>query len=405
MGSPGSFLWVPPGGVAFPTGGGGAPLAGGGWAGSPGLGHAGTMRLGPLQQHFRERLRKRTPWAVVLAFAVLFTVVQFMLVPAQVQLKHPGALANALLMPFLVTFAYGFLSPLPWRWTGDDRARAPLGRGLVQALAFNALAVLVLVSLSWFLVRHANLKAEALGLAPGAKVTFRGILMVNLLVGAPMMTIIGGIISFSVITEEEKAAMAARLDEAQWVLLRGQLSPHMLFNSLNGLAELVRQDPVAAEQAILDLSELYRALLRHGDRPAAPLGEERALVQRFLAVEGLRLGSRLRVRWDWDGTLDAVPAPPFLLQPLVENALKHGIAPHPGGGELAISLRRAGVGLQLRVENTGRSLGLVPGSGVGLGNLEARLRLAYGPAATLHLRSEGERTVALVDLPGLEVRR
>lgn len=363
------------------------------------------MRLGPLQQHFRERLRQRTPWAVVLAFALLFTAFQFVLVPASVQLKHPGAVANALLMPFLVSFSYGFLSPLPWRWTGDDRSRAPLGRGLAQALLFNALVVLVLVALSWFMVRHANLKAEALGLAQGAKGSFRGILMVNLFVGAPMMTIIGGIISFSVITGEEKAAMAAKLDEAQWVLLRGQLSPHVLFNSLNGLAELVRQDPLAAEQAILDLSELYRALLRHGDQATAPLGEERSLVQRFLAVEGLRLGARLRVRWDWDPACDAVPAPPFLLQPLVENALKHGIAPHPEGGELVISLHREGAGLRLRVENSGRGLGLVPGTGVGLRNLEARLRLAYGPAATLHLRTEGDRTVATVDLPHLEVRR
>ena len=363
------------------------------------------MRLGPLQQHFRERLRKRTPWAAVLAFAVLFTALQFMLVPASVQMRHPGALANALLMPLMVSFCYGFLSPLPWRWTGDERLRAPLARGLVQALLFNALVIVALVGLSWFMVRNASLKAEAMGLAPGAKGTFRGILMVNLVVGAPMMTIIGGIISFAVITEEEKATAERRLEEAQWGLLRGQLSPHVLFNSLNGLAELVRQDPVAAEQAILDLSELYRALLRHGDRAAAPLGDERALVQRFLSVEGLRLGARLRVRWDWDPALDDVLVPPFLLQPLVENALKHGIAPHPEGGGLAIILRREGRGLHLRVENTGRGLGLVPGAGVGLRNLEARLQLAYGPAAAFRLRSEGAATVATVDLPSLEMRR
>ncbi|HEY3399312.1 MAG TPA: histidine kinase [Geothrix sp.] len=363
------------------------------------------MRLGPLKQHFRERLRMRTPWAIVLVFAALFTGLQFIMVPAPVQLKHPGALANALLMPFLVSFSYGFLTPLPWRWSGDDRPRAPFWRGLSQALAFNAVVILALVALSWFMVRNASVKAEALGLARGMKATFGDVVLMQMLVGLPMMTIIGAIISFAVITAEEKAAAEARLEEAQWVLLRGQLSPHVLFNSLNGLAELVRQDPVAAEQAILDLSELYRALLRHGDKAAAPLGEERALVQRFLAVEGLRLGARLQVRWDWDPVLDAVTTPPFLLQPLVENALKHGIAPHPEGGQLAISLARQGQGARLRVENTGRGLGLVPGTGVGLSNLEARLRLAYGPAAAFHLRSEGPSTVATVDLPNLEMRR
>lgn len=363
------------------------------------------MRLGPLQQHFRSRLRKRTPWAVVLIFSALFTALQFLVVPPALQLSHPGALANSLLMPFLISFSYGFLSPLPWRWSGDDRARPSFVRGLAQAVPFNALLILLLVALSWFLVREASLKGEALGLARGARATFGAILGMNLAVGLPLMTILGAIISFAVITEEEKAAVEARLEEAQWVLLRGQLSPHVLFNALNGLAELVRQDPLAAERAILDLAELYRALLRHGDRPKAPLGEERGLVQRFLAVEQLRLGSRLQVTWVWEAALEAVETPPFLLQPLVENALKHGIAPHPEGGALRIQLRREGAGLRLRVENTGRALGLVPGEGVGLRNLEARLALAYGPGATFHLRSEGPWTVAEVALERLEVRR
>jgi signal transduction histidine kinase len=363
------------------------------------------MRLGSVRHHFQNRLHRRMTWTLVLIFTVLFTAVQLVVVPANVLLRHPGALANFLLMPFLVSFCYGFLSPLPWRWTGDERTRAPFLWGASQALAFNAVVVLVLVSLSWLLVRNVNLKGEALGLARGMNGTFRQVLGLNLFIGTPMMTIIGGIISMGETTEEEKAAAEARLEEAQWVLLRGQLSPHVLFNSLNGLAELVRQDPVAAEQAILDLAELYRALLRHGDRPKAPLGEERALVQRFLAVEGLRLGDRLRVRWDWDEALDGVEAPPFLLQPLVENALKHGIAPHPEGGDLAISLRREGQGLHLRVENTGRGLGLVPGDGVGLRNLEARLRLACGPTAAFRLRTEGTRTVASVDLPKLDLPR
>ncbi len=363
------------------------------------------MRLAPLQQYFRSRLRKRTSWLVVMVFALVFTALQLMVVPASLQSHPPGVLVNALLMPFLVSFCYGFLTPLPWRWSGDDRSRPSLPRGVVQALLFNAAVILVLVTFSWFMVRDASLKAEALGLAKGTKPTFASLLATNMLGGVPLMTIIGAIISFAGITEEEKAAAEARLEEAQWVLLRGQLSPHVLFNSLNGLAELVRQDPLAAEQAILDLAELYRALLRHGDRPKAPLGDERALVQRFLAVEGLRLGARLRARWDWDEALDGVEVPPFLLQPLVENALKHGIAPHPEGGDLAISLQREGRGLRLRVENTGRGLGLVPGTGVGLCNLEARLRLACGPTAAFHLRSEGARTVATVDLPNLELPR
>lgn len=363
------------------------------------------MRFGPLNQHLQERLQKRTPWAVVLAFTVIFTSFQFILVHPSTQMKHPGTLANSLIMPLLVCIGYGFLSPLPWRWSGDERLRAPFWRGLIQAIGSNALLILALVAVSWLMIRGANLSAEALGLPKGAKPSFAKILMMNYMIGLPMMTIVGAIISFSVVSEEEKAAAETKLEEAQWVLLRGQLSPHVLFNSLNGLAELVRLDPMAAEQAILDLSELYRALLRHGDRPTAPLGDERALVQRFLAVEGLRLSHRLRVHWDWDESLDAIEAPPFLLQPLVENALKHGIASHSAGGELTIRLRREGAGLRLQVANTGKPMGLVPGQGVGLQNLEARLKLAYGGGAAFHLHSEGTTTVATVTLERLETRR
>lgn len=343
-------------------------------------------------------------WILVFVFTAIFVAFNFVVIPFHVHRQHPSVLANSLLMPFLISFCYGFLSPLPWRWTGDERARAPFLRGVSQAVVFNALVITGLVCLSWLLVGHVNPKLEALEAVKDLKGTFRQTLGMNLFIGTPMMTIIGGIISIGETTEEEKAAAEAKLEEAQWVLLRGQLSPHVLFNSLNGLAELVRQDPVAAEQAILDLSELYRALLRHGDRPKAPLGDERALVQRFLAVEGLRLGDRLQVQWDWDASLDEAEVPPFLLQPLVENALKHGIAPHQAGGRLTITLRREGQGLRLKVANSGRGLGLVPGQGVGLRNLEARLNLAYGAHAAFHLGSEGPLTVAEVAVAHPEIR-
>ena len=187
-----------------------------------------------------------------------------------------------------------------------------------------------------------------------------------------------------------------RLREAHWVLLRGQLSPHALFNALNGLAELVHTDPPAAERGILDLASLYRALLDHGSRPSAPLRDERSLVSRYLAVESMRLGKRLEVRWAWDESLEDLETPPFLVQPMVENAIKHGIAPSLTGGELDIALAREGDDLVLRVANTGKALPLLLGSGVGVGNLEARLYLAYGEGASFRLSTEGERTLAEV---------
>jgi len=196
-----------------------------------------------------------------------------------------------------------------------------------------------------------------------------------------------------------------RLREAQWVLLRGQLSPHVLFNALNGLAELVHIDPVAAERGILNLSDLYRTLLAHGSRPAAPLREERVLVERYLELETMRLGERLHVRWAWDGAFDDLEMPPFLVQPLVENALKHGINPSTSGGELAISLRAEGPDLVIQVRNTGRPLPLMLGNGVGVANLEARLGLAYAKAATLRLFTEDGWTIGEIRIDLETVRR
>ncbi|HET8901659.1 MAG TPA: histidine kinase [Holophagaceae bacterium] len=200
--------------------------------------------------------------------------------------------------------------------------------------------------------------------------------------------------------EEEKFHALEQLQEAQWILLRGQLSPHVLFNALNGLAELVHQDPKAAEAALLDLAGLYRALLDHGDKVRAPLGDERRLLERYLGVEGMRLGPRLKVGWEWDPGLDRTEAPPFLLQPLVENAIKHGVSTSLEGGELRIEARRQLYGTVLRVANTGQPLRLVLGQGVGLANLEARLRLAYKGRAAFRLFEEGAWTVAEILLPG-----
>jgi LytS/YehU family sensor histidine kinase len=234
--------------------------------------------------------------------------------------------------------------------------------------------------------------------------TFRTALKLNLLFGVPMMTIVGVLVMLGQITRMEKDEAEAKAKEAQWVLLRGQLSPHVLFNSLNGLAELVRVDPLAAEQGLLDLASLYRLLLDHGSRPSAPLADEKALVERYLAVEQVRLADRLKVSWAWNPILDSLAAPPFMLQPLVENALKHGIAPHPEGGELRIALEPDLYGFTLKVANTGRALPLVPGEGIGLRNLEARLRLAFGDAGSLRLATDGPWTVAeirvRIDQPG-----
>jgi sensor histidine kinase YesM len=176
------------------------------------------------------------------------------------------------------------------------------------------------------------------------------------------------------------------------------MNPHVLFNAISGLTELVREDAAAAERALVNLSELLRGLLEHGDKISAPLAQERILVEQYLAIEQVRLGQRLQVEWHWDGTLEHHPAPPLLVQPLVENAIKHGIAPQRGGGKLAIHLRGSCGFLELEVANTGVPPDENAPEGLGVRNLRERLKLLGEPSEAFRLVREGEWTRALVRL-------
>ena len=306
---------------------------------------------------------------------------------------------HAILSPGLASFSYCFLSSLPWRYTGDDRLQAPFGRGLAQALLSNTLLISILTAIGMAFLHAGGVHVPDAGLTGGHPDDFLHQLGAQLLFGLPIFTVVGGLISVGETVEEEKSQALDQLQAAQWILLRGQLSPHVLFNALNGLAELVHQDPKAAEAVILDLAGLYRSLLDHGEKMQAPLADERRLLERYLGVESMRLGPRLRVGWDWDAALDRAQAPPFLLQPLVENAIKHGISASPSGGELRIEARRQLYGTTLRVANTGQAPRLVLGQGVGLANLEARLRLAYQGKAAFRLFEEEGWTIAEITLP------
>jgi two-component system sensor histidine kinase AlgZ len=126
------------------------------------------------------------------------------------------------------------------------------------------------------------------------------------------------------------------------------------------------------------------------------LGEERRLVEAYLSMEQMRLGERLRAAWDWPDWADSLAMPPFFLQPLVENAIKHGIGPSEAGGEVLISCSRAQDRVSLRVANTGTPLVEIPSPGIGLGNLQARLALWVEAEGSLRLIREGAWTVALL---------
>ncbi|HEU4991140.1 MAG TPA: histidine kinase [Luteimonas sp.] len=175
---------------------------------------------------------------------------------------------------------------------------------------------------------------------------------------------------------------------AQADALQARIRPHFLFNSLNAIIGLVRRDPLVAEHALLDLSDLFRAALDAGDGVAAStLRGEVELAERYLAIEALRLGPRLAVEWDrqeplpWD-----LPLPRLVLQPLVENAVLHGVSRLPGGGAVRISIRADAGLLRVSVDNPAPPEGIAAaatGAGHAQRSIGHRLAYAFGSRAGL----------------------
>lgn len=191
------------------------------------------------------------------------------------------------------------------------------------------------------------------------------------------------------------AATTARLAE-----LQSRIRPHFLFNTLNTAIALLRIDPRQAETVLEDLGELFRAALTHASaKSSTTLGEEVELARRYLAIEQLRFGERLQVRWDLDPRADGAKLPPLLLQPLVENAVRHGIEPASGGGEVVVRSRLRQGEVELRVENTLPGVASTPGHGIALRNVRDRLRLLHDVAATFRAGVRGARYRVVIVVP------
>jgi signal transduction histidine kinase len=186
--------------------------------------------------------------------------------------------------------------------------------------------------------------------------------------------------------------------QAQLQALEAQINPHFLFNSLNGLRGLILEDPHAAQEMVTRLAQLLRYSLHQSRRSTVTLAEELEAVRDYLAIESIRFEERLQVKWLLDPTSEAYAVPPMCLQTLVENALKHGIAHQPEGGEVQISTQCSKAGLVLGVSNPGRLNGTGSG-GTGLKNLTSRLRLLHGNLAHLRLEQEGPLVKASIQLP------
>ena len=195
---------------------------------------------------------------------------------------------------------------------------------------------------------------------------------------------------------QEKLELTSRLDS-----LHSRIRPHFLFNTLNSIASLIMSRPEAAEQAVEDLSELFRVSLREEQRPTT-VADELRLCELYLGIEKLRLGDRLRVDWRVQDDAREQPMPSLLLQPLVENAVYHGLSQLPDGGLVEITVEMAGPEVQVKVRNPlpvrQRATG---GSQMALNNITQRLQALYGSGARVDAGRQGEHfVVTLAYAPG-----
>jgi two-component system LytT family sensor kinase len=193
--------------------------------------------------------------------------------------------------------------------------------------------------------------------------------------------------------EREIVQLAA---EAELSALRAQLNPHFLFNTLTTIGQLIQEAPPRALDTLYKLTGLLRAVLKRSDGGFVTLGEEMEIVRTYLAIEGARFEERLIVSIELPDSLADLPVPPLVLQPLAENAVKHGIAPMRAGGRVRVKAEVDGDTLVLSVADSGAAVPAAElerrrGAGIGISNLERRLERYYGDTASLTMRSSRER--------------
>ena len=200
--------------------------------------------------------------------------------------------------------------------------------------------------------------------------------------------------------QSREALLLQQVTEAELRALRAQINPHFLFNCLNTIADLVVRDPARAEKMTVRLADVFRHVLDHSNRPLTSIHDEIEFLRTYLYLEEARFGDRLRVKIDVAAELETVEIPSLILQPLVENALKHGLGPKPGPGNLIIAVRADGDRLQMTVEDDGMGPGTRTAQGLGLANIAERLQTLYQDRASVSLRRrEGGGSIATVIIP------
>src|SRR6185436_11411028 len=313
----------------------------------------------------------------------------------------------AALVAIPLSVCYGFLCLSAWYVTGGS----PVERLGALRVAVTAIVSSFLSSAVWLLLVRGWLTVIATTGLAGAPAdmtpAFRsaapiffgfGFLLYLLAMAVSYLAA-----AFEVSRDAERRGLELQVlaREAELRALRAQIDPHFLFNSLQSISALTAADPPAARRMCLLLADFLRDTLALGARVRIPIAKELALARRFLAIEQVRFGDRLRIEVESSPDAEACEVPPLLLQPLVENAVTHGVAHVLEGGTVTVRAEKRPVSLVLVVENPcdpDRPAGR--GTGLGLRNVRARLHSEYGDDAVLQAGESNGRFVARIELPG-----
>ncbi len=300
--------------------------------------------------------------------------------------------AALLVIPLALIYAIMCLGAwYPCRFT-------PLRTAGFTRVASTHLIAAVVISYLWVLIAQAH--AAVLGLGPRLVQYYplfgAGVLLYLLAVGLFYV-----LLALEGWRQAEKREMEARLlaRDAELRALKAQVNPHFLFNSLHSISALTSLDAARAREMCVTLADFLRRTLGLGEKASIPLDEELALVHRFLAVEKIRFGARLTLEEEVAPDTLACLVPPLLLQPLVENAVWHGIANLPDGGWVRLRCSKKEQLLSVQLENSFDPDTPTRRNGVGLNNVRRRLETRYGCEATLIATADGDCFRVALSLP------
>jgi two-component system sensor histidine kinase AlgZ len=304
-------------------------------------------------------------------------------------LRMPGFLdwRDALILATPLCLFYAFVCLTPWYVC----RHMPLRSTHPLKILLNHFGAAVLACAIW--VQIARLTGQSLGMRILPEIP-------DLVVVGLLLYTLSVALHYMLLAVEESRESELQARDAELRALKAQINPHFLFNSLNSITALTAVDPARAREMCIRLSDFLRKTLGLGERESISWREELELSRIYLEVEQIRFGSRLRVEMDVDDACSDCMIPPLLLQPLIENAVKHGIATLVDGGTIKVEGRVIGGQLEVRIENGFDPESPTPRrSGLGLRNVRSRLETRFGSAASLTAHAGDNQFRAEMSVP------